>query len=85
MIDITQHQTRFNNPNNWLDNMQPKQGCFSQYEHTLNYKRQTSSINEEGVKMYGEFVKQRKIFIYNTVKVEDDDVFKYDYNVLQEV
>ena len=41
--------------------------------------------NEEGVKMYEEYVKQRKIFIYNTVKVEDDDVIKYDYNVLQEV
>ena len=41
--------------------------------------------NEEGVKMYEEYVKQRKIFIYNTVKVVDDDVIKYDCNVLQEV
>ena len=31
------------------------------------------------------YVKERKIFIYNTVKVEDDDTIKYDYNVLQEV
>jgi hypothetical protein len=41
--------------------------------------------NEDGVKMYEEYLKQRKIFIYNTVKVEDDDGIKYDYNVLQEV
>ena len=41
--------------------------------------------NDEGVKMYEEYVKQRKIFIYNTVSVENDDVIKYDYNVLQEV
>ena len=41
--------------------------------------------NEDGVKMYEDYVKERKIFIYNTVKVEDDDVIKYDYNVLQEV
>ncbi len=33
--------------------------------------------------MYEEYVKQRKIFIYNTVRVENDDVIKYDYNVLQ--
>ncbi len=39
--------------------------------------------NDEGVKMYEEYVKQRNIFIYNTVKVEDDDVIKYDYDVLQ--
>ena len=41
--------------------------------------------NEDGVKMYKEYVKERKIFIYNTVKVEDDDIIKYGYNVLQEV
>ena len=67
--------------------------------------------NEDVIKMYEEYVKQRKIFIYNTVKVvredlcaithkvsyptpcgkgpptlaEEDDVIKYDYNVLQEV
>ena len=40
---------------------------------------------DEGIKMYEEYVKQRKIFIYNTVKVQDDDVIKYDCNVLQEV
>ena len=34
--------------------------------------------------MYEEYVEQRKIFIYNTVKVQDG-VIKYDYNVLQEV
>ena len=41
--------------------------------------------NDEGIKMYEEYVKQRKIFIYNIVSVEDDDVIKYDCNVLQEV
>jgi hypothetical protein len=41
--------------------------------------------NEDGVKMYEEYLEQRKIFIYNNVRVEDDDVIKYDYNVLQEV
>ena len=44
MNDITQHQTRFNNPNNWRDNIQPKQGYYNQHEHTLNYKRPISSI-----------------------------------------
>ena len=44
MNDITQHQTRFNNPNNWLDNIQSKPGYHNQYEHTLNYKRPISSI-----------------------------------------
>ena len=42
-------------------------------------------LREDGVKMYEDYIKQRKIFIYNTVKVEDDDVIKYDYNVLQEI
>jgi hypothetical protein len=41
--------------------------------------------NKDGIKMYEEYLEQRKIFIYNTVRVEDDDVVKYDYNVLQEV
>ena len=41
--------------------------------------------NDDGVKMYEEYIKERKIFIYNTVKVQDDDVIKYDCNVLQEV
>ena len=44
MNDIVQHQTRFNNPNNWQDNIQPKQGYYNQYEHTLNNKRPISSI-----------------------------------------
>jgi hypothetical protein len=30
--------------------------------------------NEDGVKMYEEYIKQRKIFIYNSVKVVEDDV-----------
>ena len=41
--------------------------------------------NEDGVKMYEEYLEQRKIFIYNNVRVVDDDVIKYDCNVLQEV
>jgi hypothetical protein len=44
MNDITQHQTRFNNPNNWLDNIPSKLGYYNQYEHTSNYKRPISSI-----------------------------------------
>ncbi len=32
--DITQHQTRFNNPNSWQDNIQSKPGYFNQNEHT---------------------------------------------------
>ncbi len=44
MNDITQHQTRFNNPNNWQENIQTKQGYYNQYEHTLNNKRPISSI-----------------------------------------
>ena len=44
MNDITQHQTRQNNPNNWLDNIQSKQGYYNQNEHTLNNKRPISSI-----------------------------------------
>jgi hypothetical protein len=34
MNDITHHQTRFNNPNNWLANIQLKQGFYNQNEHT---------------------------------------------------
>ncbi len=44
MNDITQHQTRFNNPNNWLDNIPSKLGYHNQFEQTLNYKRPISSI-----------------------------------------
>ncbi len=35
--------------------------------------------------MYEEYVKERKKFIYNTVKIEDDDVIEYGYHVLQEI
>jgi hypothetical protein len=28
--------------------------------------------NEDGSKLYEQYVNQRKIFIYNTVKIEDD-------------
>ena len=44
MNDITQHQTRFNNPNNWLDNIPSKPGYYNQDEHTLNNRRPISSI-----------------------------------------
>ena len=40
---------------------------------------------EKGAKMYEEFLKERKTFIYNTVQIKDDDSIKYDYNVIQEV
>jgi len=40
--------------------------------------------NEDGVKMYEEYVKQRKIFMYNTVKVQEDDKIKYHYNVIEQ-
>ncbi len=53
-------------------------------DYVLEEKR-LKKDNEEGVKMYEEYVKQRKIFIDNTVKVEEDDVIKYDCIVLQEV
>jgi hypothetical protein len=35
--DITQLQTRCNNPNNWRDNIPPKHGYYNQHEHTNNY------------------------------------------------
>ena len=44
MNDILQLQTRYNNPNNWLDNIPSKLGYYNQFEHTLNYKRPISSI-----------------------------------------
>ena len=28
--------------------------------------------NEDGLKLYEQYVNQRKIFTYNTVKIEDD-------------
>ena len=40
---------------------------------------------EEGIKMYVEYIKQRKIYIYNTVRIEEGDKIKSDYNVLQEI
>lgn len=36
--------------------------------------------NENGAKMYEEYIKQRKTFIYNSVNVEDDEKITYDYN-----
>ena len=42
--DVAQLQTRYNNPNNWLDNIPQKQGYHNQHEHTLNNKRPISSI-----------------------------------------
>ena len=42
--DITQLQTRYNNPNNWRDNILPKIGYYNQHEHTNNYYRPKSSI-----------------------------------------
>ena len=44
MNDITQHQSRENNPNNWLDNIPSKIGYYNQFEHTLNNIRPISSI-----------------------------------------
>ena len=41
--------------------------------------------NQDVVKMYEDYIKQRKIFIYNSVKIQDDDIIKYNYNVLQEI
>ena len=40
--------------------------------------------NVDGVKMYEEYVKERKIFIYNTVKVVEDEKIKYHYNVIEQ-
>ena len=42
--DITHHQTNLNNPNNWRDNIPPKQGYHNQNEHTNNNYRPKSSI-----------------------------------------
>ena len=44
MNDITHLQTRFNNPNNWRDNIPSQHGFYNQNEHTLNNKRPISSI-----------------------------------------
>ena len=44
MNDITQFQTRYNNPNNWRDNIPSKHGYYNQNEHTNNNYRPISSI-----------------------------------------
>ena len=44
MNDITQHQSRQNNPNNWQDLITSKPGYYDQNEHTNNYYRPKSSI-----------------------------------------
>jgi hypothetical protein len=63
----------------------------------VDYVLEEKGLKKDGVKMYEEYVKERKIFIYNTVKVvredlkgpptlaEDEDVVKCDYNILQEI
>ena len=55
------------------------------YGYVLQIMYQKKRDNDDGVKMYEEYLEQRKTFIYNSVKVVEDDVIKYDYNVLQEV
>ena len=42
--DVTQLQNRYNNPNNWGDNIPSKPGYYNQNEHTLNNKRPISLI-----------------------------------------
>ena len=44
MNDITQHQSRVNNPNNWRDLITSKPGYYNQNEHTNNYYRPKSDI-----------------------------------------
>jgi hypothetical protein len=44
MNDITQHQTRQNNPNNWQDLITSQPGYYNQNEHTNNYYRPKSDI-----------------------------------------
>ena len=44
MNDITQHQSRQNNPNNWQDLITSKPGYYDQNEHTNNYYRPKSDI-----------------------------------------
>ena len=44
MNDILQLQTRYNNPNNWLDNIPHKHGYYNQHEHTNNNYRPKSLI-----------------------------------------
>ena len=42
-------------------------------DHVLEEKG-LKKENENGVKMYEEYVKQRKTFIYNTVHVEENNI-----------
>jgi hypothetical protein len=41
--------------------------------------------SDEGTQMFEKYLKERKTFIYNTVRVEDGGVIKSEYNVLQEL
>ena len=53
-------------------------------DYVLEEKGQ-KKIMKTAFKMYEEYIKERKIFMYNSVRVEEEDVVKYDYNVLQEI
>jgi len=44
MNEINQIQTRFNNPNNWRDNLPSKPLYYNQHEHTNNNYRPISTI-----------------------------------------
>ena len=44
MNEINQIQTRFNNPNNWRDNLPSKPLYYNQHEHTNNNYRPISAI-----------------------------------------
>ncbi len=55
MNDILQLQTRYNNPNNWRDNIPPKQGYHNQHEQTLNNKdlhHQFKPVKHPQIKIY---------------------------------
>ena len=41
--------------------------------------------SDEGTQMFEKYLKERKTFIYNNVKVEEGDKITSDYNVLQQV
>jgi hypothetical protein len=41
--------------------------------------------SDEGTQLYEKYLKERKTFIYNTVRIEEDDKIKSEYNVLQEL
>ena len=57
MNDITHLQTRFNNPNNWRDNIPSQHGFHNQNEHTLNNKRPIFIVLEKKYLNY--------LYIYN--------------------